>query len=124
MEATSTCPVLKTHKDKMHNQMALSDRLSPYRGKLGEHLRKLDLGQNQESWKGCCNCLLKASDSEISGCLFDSLIDDEDLCFVRNLISKWSRSDIKKMTARITMIKRIAGLILLPDDDDGLGCFW
>ena len=25
------------------------------------------------------------------------------------------------MTARIIMIKRIAGLILLPDDDDGLG---
>lgn len=35
---------------------------------------------------------------------------------------------MKNMTARITMMKRIAGLILLPEDDDEeeamVGCFW
>lgn len=34
---------------------------------------------------------------------------------------------MKKITARITMMKRIAGLILLPEDDDKedmVGCFW
>ena len=49
---------------------------------------------------------------------------------MRNLTSKWRRPEMKNSTARITMMKRTAGLILVPeddedddddDDDDGVG---
>lgn len=50
----------------------------------------------------------------------DSDTEEEDLCFMRNLTSKWRRPEMKNMTAIITMIKIIAGLILLPEED----CFW
>lgn len=42
---------------------------------------------------------------------------------MNNLISKWRIPETKKMTARIIITKRSAGLILLKDEDEELDCF-
>jgi hypothetical protein len=42
---------------------------------------------------------------------------------MRNLISKWSKPEMKNSTARITITKRTAGLILEPEDE-GFESLW
>lgn len=58
---------------------------------------------------------------EISGYLLDCEDVDEGGCFVRNLTSRCRRPEMKNKTAKITMMKRSAGLILEPDDGGGGG---
>lgn len=40
---------------------------------------------------------------------------------MRNLTSKWRRPEMKNRTATITIMKRTAGLILVPEDDEDEG---
>lgn len=43
---------------------------------------------------------------------------------MRNLTRRWRRPEMKNMIARITIIRRSVGLILLTDDDgDGVDPF-
>jgi hypothetical protein len=42
---------------------------------------------------------------------------------MRNLTSKWSKPEMKNSTARITITKRTAGLILEPEDE-GFESLW
>lgn len=56
----------------------------------------------------------------ISGLLLDWGFDEwGDLFLMTNLTSKWRRPEMKNMRASMTMMKRTAGLILLPDDGGG-----
>lgn len=51
--------------------------------------------------------------------------EEEDGFFLmRNLTRRWRRPDTKKITAKITMMKRTAGLILLLMDEDGVDGGW
>lgn len=52
----------------------------------------------------------------------DRWIGKDDGLFMRYLTSKWRRPETKKTTARVTIIKRITGLIL-PSDDDWVDSF-
>nr|GMD95811.1 hypothetical protein Iba_chr15aCG15930 [Ipomoea batatas] len=52
--------------------------------------------------------------------LLDWEKDKEGLCFIKNLSNKWRTPEIKNITASITMKKRTPGLILLPEEDDGV----
>lgn len=47
--------------------------------------------------------------------------EEDRLRFVRNLTRKWRTPAMKNITDRITMIRRSAGLILKPDEEDGDG---
>jgi len=51
----------------------------------------------------------------------DSEDAEEEGFFMRNLTSRWSRPEMKNRTARITMMKRTAGLILAPEDEGECG---
>nr|GMD95583.1 hypothetical protein Iba_chr15aCG13700 [Ipomoea batatas] len=78
---------------------------------------------NPESWRwnSCCSCLWTAPEFGISWVvLLDWEKDKEGLCFIRNLSNKWRTPEIKNITANITMKKRTPGLILLPEEDDGV----
>jgi len=51
--------------------------------------------------------------------------EEEDGFFlIRNLTKRCRRPETKKITAKITMMKRTAGLILLLLDEDGTGGRW
>nr|GMD34983.1 hypothetical protein Iba_scaffold44302CG0010 [Ipomoea batatas]GMD37014.1 hypothetical protein Iba_chr09eCG5350 [Ipomoea batatas]GME08183.1 hypothetical protein Iba_scaffold7328CG0010 [Ipomoea batatas] len=72
-------------------------------------------------WNSCCSCLWTAPEFGISWVvLLDWEKDKEGLCFIKNLSNKWRTPEIKNITASITMKKRTPGLILLPEEDDGV----
>uniref|UniRef100_A0A7C9ER79 Uncharacterized protein n=1 Tax=Opuntia streptacantha TaxID=393608 RepID=A0A7C9ER79_OPUST len=72
--------------------------------------------------KSCCNCLCKASGPNmLSGYLLDPEMEEGGLCFLRILISKWRKPEMKNTTAKIIIINNTAGLIFPTEGEDG-GC--
>ena len=56
-------------------------------------------------------------------CGEDEVAAEEGRFLMRNLTKRWRRPETKKMSARMTMVKRAAGLILLLAED-AVGGAW